>query len=762
MVFATYEKHRVAMGREDPIDEVTLNSVFNGLLGVLEPVRRALTSAYRTDESLETLSETTWTPSSSACFESSRQGGGQKGHVTNVAEVAAAALSQCGALFESIHQHIVDGDLDFHEEVSPSSDETEEERIWFSSNPGWEEEVVDSNVRFNGEIGAEASYIFLDAQRKDYGRTQPILVRMQFFPKVTVNGRVLLNHVIEFYEYAREDEVWDDSVTDAVLTYNTGRSFRCEIFGILEPLKVRVISKGEGLPYYASKELQKRLHAILRQMDCFRLIGRPLCPTDLMDCVSNPVQGEGEWGGPLHWFSVDYSSATDCLSASLSEKILKYLTQDLPARMREIFLRVLAPHECHYPPMKVEKGACGTSRGFDERCVECEVENELDFVRSPDGTVREAQTPCGGNHHLIQIEPVQQKNGQLMGSPLSFPILCIANLGLYLEVIKSDPRPLKQKLKGVLVNGDDMLYVAPPPFWKRHVDKGRTVGLEMTPGKAYMHRSFANANSTCFVYDLGDHEPGHPDQVRSTPWQVDFFNTGLFFGQNKVLQKDTSVDSESPSWKVAVINQLLKGALPGCQSKLLRSYLVKHRSEITKECVGRNLFIAPSLGGMGVDRPLGWRWKVTDAQRVHAALCAQEAGPFACFGRGPTFGPVLEEPRQKVSPWWDEKLKKAPPSLRKSYWVSKGQTFLKNSLLEHGFRVVGFRQPSWRRSYYNSSAIVRAAVRPAPKPWEIKIEWGAPHLLLDWDLQEGDVVIYRDGVAVGVKRASGIQDELSI
>jgi hypothetical protein len=150
-----------------------------------------------------------------------------------------------------------------------------------------------------------------------------------------------------------------------------------------------------------------------------------------------------------------------------------------------------------------------------------------------------------------------------MGSPLSFPILCLANLGLYLEVIKDDKRPLSEKLAGVLVNGDDMLYVAPESLWERHVQTGRKVGLEMTPGKAYKHKVFANANSTCFHYDL--------DIEGSTPWQIDFLNTGLLFGQNKVLQKDTGVDAEGQHHRVPVINQLLKGALPGKERSLLRT-----------------------------------------------------------------------------------------------------------------------------------------------------------------------------------------------
>jgi hypothetical protein len=69
-----------------------------------------------------------------------------------------------------------------------------------------------------------------------------------------------------------------------------------------------------------------------------------------------------------------------------------------------------------------------------------------------------------------QVEPGLMKRGQLMGSILSFPILCLANLGLYLRVTQESQRNWtdKQRLDAVLVNGDDMLYVASPDLFYKH------------------------------------------------------------------------------------------------------------------------------------------------------------------------------------------------------------------------------------------------------------------------------------------------------
>jgi hypothetical protein len=619
MVLATYEKHRKAMSLEDPISEDALELVFDGLLGVLEPIRRKLTASYETNDDLNELSETSWAPSQAACFEASRLAGGQK-------------------------QVLID------HAVNPLSGQDVEEDFFDRRD-----QTAHPSIRVD-----------------------PDLVRMQFYHKIVINGQVRTNIVIEYYEYPDAMDRWNDNLADAILCLDTGRPLNCEIYGILEPLKVRVISKGEAVPYYAAKELQKRLHAIMREMDCFRLIGRPLCPTDLMDCAEHRVNGVGE--GQHLWFSVDYSSATDCLSASLSSKILRYLIQDLPERMQEIWVRVLAPHVCHYPPVK------GGEKIHDElHCAGCRSVSPGE------------DCPDLGNQ--TELAPVEQKNGQLMGSPLSFPILCLANLGLYLEVIHDDPRPLREKLKGVLVNGDDMLYVAPESLWDWHVALGRHVGLVMTPGKAYKHRVFANANSTCFHYNL--------DREGATPWQISFLNTGLLFGQNKVLQKDTGLDVMQQSNAVSVMNQVLKGALPGKEAVLLKSYLNRHKDKVNAICAGRNLFIPTSLGGMGVNPPPKWKWSVTDRQRLTASARVRAIGPYAEFGFGPRRSPKPLEYLERVHPYMIREGTAERQSLhRYDRRIVQDKTMLKSYLLSQSVYITSTPVPTWRRSFYRSGLVI--------------------------------------------------------
>lgn len=457
-------------------------------------------------------------------------------------------------------------------------------------------------------------------------RRDPDLIRMTFYPRVVISGRVQLNVVIEEYGYPEGEKSWYDSLRKTCVYFaKEQRTLQATIQAVLEPLKVRVISKGNAAPYYISKRLQKALHGVMREMDCFRLIGAPLGAVDLVDLALNPVQtGTGQ----LEWFSIDYSAATDRLSARLSASILNYLVEGQDLAMQNVWRAVLAPHFCKYP------------FPFDSA-----------------------------------VPAVQQVNGQLMGSILSFPILCLANLGLYLTTIQEDSRSLSDKLKGVLVNGDDMLYVAPASLWKVHVQNGLRVGLTMSPGKAYHHPVYANANSACYHFDLNQlktttivrltgmrREGGIPTPVwsefksfasrSSTPFSIPFLNTGLYFGQNKVLGGDDHDVEKSYS---STINRLVQGALPGKAADLLAMYISRHKSELNKECVGRNLFLPESLGGMGVNPVEGFAsTKITIAQRALAKQM-MVSNPFATLDQYPLnsehFGTLPEAPQPLRAPW---------------------------------------------------------------------------------------------------------------
>lgn len=566
LVLTTYREHREAMDQDDPITDTTHDRVMKGLKPVLKEVRQTLRQKYSTAGR-----EADWlTPEETSHSASTRA----------CWEASRAKGGQLGSLMRTLP------------------------RIQ-AANP---KNHVASSV----------------------GRLNPDLVCMTFYPRAIVSGRVELNVIIETYAYPDGEREWYDHLRRTNVMYaQEQRVLKATIQAVLEPLKVRVISKGNAAPYYASKRLQKALHGVLREMDCFRLIGAPLQTTDLYDLAVNPVlTGDG----PLEWFSIDYSAATDKLSARLSASILNYLIEGQDPAMCNMWRSVLAPHMCEYP-----------------------------FPFSED------------------VLPVQQRNGQLMGSILSFPILCLANLGLYLSVIQEDPRPLADKLKGVLVNGDDMLYVAPRSLWKEHVELGAAVGLSMSPGKAYHHPVYANANSACYHFDLrrflyserfedtdlrkGRSRPAGTSwwtvmRHSSTPKYIPFLNVGLFFGQNKVMgghgDDVIGLDEDEKSY-VTVIDRILDGALPGKGKDVMAQYLTRFSTEIKAECRGRNMFLPISLGGMGVTQPEGFKFKVTAAQRLLARAIFDDS-PYGVVSALPLEEQHLqaslkEAPQPVTAPW---------------------------------------------------------------------------------------------------------------
>lgn len=361
----------------------------------------------------------------------------------------------------------------------------------------------------------------------------------------------------------------------------------CTIQAVLEPNKIRVISKGNALPYYSCKGLQKVLHSTLKKMPCFKLIGRPFFPSDIINLTNKA-------GKDWEWLSIDYSAATDGLSYKYSSRIFENIICNLEEDQKALARSVLGPHNLYYPKSK--------GKGVELRGI--------------------------------------QKNGQLMGSILSFPILCLANLGVYLWSTSHFRKDwtYDETLNHVLINGDDMVYAAPKAteHLKRHQEGyvkydtfannvlcGRAVGLEMSVGKAYRHREYLNINSQSVLCPL------NRDVNLRTISAVNFLNTGLFYGLHKVqgkhetmelAQAHGSTNGEVLPGIVPNLNCLLEGSLPGKEADLLKKSLTVNGETIKEECRSktyrnshhqRNLFIPQVLGGMGINPPPGWKFKVT-------------------------------------------------------------------------------------------------------------------------------------------------------
>lgn len=551
--------------------------------------------------------------------------------------------------------------------------------------------------------------------------------------------------------------------------FDNSRPLKCSVQAVQEPLKTRMISKGETIPYYSSKPFQKALHGCLRDFPCFSLIGRTLRVGDLTDiqiqhgnCFNRQVFD------PLikdySWFSVDYKAATDGLSWEYSQKIFAELIGHLPLEYQMNCWRTLSPHKLIYPskfqfeyyrnelfafrsgspkdqenpyrrytledletsccpkflnegihcldpvhclpcmdlmsgqgihnnpalPVKVSPSTIKIS--VSEHRVEHNIRDDLVRAFPNRWGLPELEDPEGS-----VLSDALQTNGQLMGSNLSFPILCLANLGVYIRVMDvhiresvayllasrntpsvgfpglwdyeslndavwlegytlSSPRALQIAFElvnnSVRINGDDMVYAGPTYLWSKHCLTSNNVGLQMSLGKAYCHPSYLNINSMsvhCSPFCDGDMKECH----------IPFLNSGLYFGQRKVLSKGElepllgpdEVRDKFPVNQIKIdlacehskdlrnglvgnIPLLLDGALPSRRNEILASYLSLHAEGITQETriilyepkgggrrgynrfiSNRNIFLPMSSGGMGIQPPEGWRFKIRPLDR---------------------------------------------------------------------------------------------------------------------------------------------------
>jgi hypothetical protein len=232
---------------------------------------------------------------------------------------------------------------------------------------------------------------------------------------------------------------------------------KTRVGAVLEPLKVRLITKGEALPYWVSRHWQKELWKYLQSFPQFVLTGTPVRESHLNDLLEREKYLALPWDGTPSLVSGDYSAATDtlkqswtatCFESSLSKLDETGLPIDEIIKYREVLRSVLYSQEVSYPA-EFEKMA--EEKGLD-------------------------------------LKPFLQKNGQLMGSVLSFPILCYVNLVCYWQALeqrfhrKFNPRHLP-----VLVNGDDILFRADSELyrlWKKSISEA---GFELSLGKNYIH-----------------------------------------------------------------------------------------------------------------------------------------------------------------------------------------------------------------------------------------------------------------------------------
>ncbi len=334
------------------------------------------------------------------------------------------------------------------------------------------------------------------------------------FENVMVKGTIGLH-----FDGKELTELWKNVVYPTMIAEALEERPDTIVIGLPEPLKVRCITAGPPLTYAVLKPMQKWLWRNLKDHDVFQLIGTPVT----CDIVKQQL------GQLLHneeFVSGDYKASTDNLHSWVSESLLESF-EEIWQELKEsgndkdefltnyledfvtLMKRALTGHNILNPLLNDEYKKSGSSKI-----------NVNDFKK--------------------------QQEGQLMGSIISFPFLCLANAAMCrwaMEITDCKNYSLKNKLSEgyskcrLLVNGDDCVFPGKIDElfvnWERITAFG---GLESSVGKTFKSTEFMTINSVQYKYS--DIRSGWEDDVSSleTDYKyqdIKYVNLGLVYGQKK-------------------------------------------------------------------------------------------------------------------------------------------------------------------------------------------------------------------------------------
>jgi hypothetical protein len=304
---------------------------------------------------------------------------------------------------------------------------------------------------------------------------------------------------------------------------------------VREPLKVRLITKGAPFRYYFSRFFQKHLWRYLTKFPQFVLTSTPLKEDHLHDLLIRESRVV-KFSSPF-WVSGDYSAATDNLNIFYTKAVFERTLSlsGLEDRYLDLLRSVIYEQNLNYPKWSL-------------------------------------------------LESKEQLNGQLMGSTLSFPILCTINLiGYWMSLEKYLGQKVKLKDLPVLVNGDDILFRSDKKLYEIWSEQIKELGFKFSLGKNYTHKSFLTVNSQGFIYD----------EKTNLFSQVKYFNCGLIRPTNV----DAREKSVLPIWDR--YNQLTLHAsnINFAHTRFLNQCRVELDSASFKG--ERNYFVSQYYGGLG-------------------------------------------------------------------------------------------------------------------------------------------------------------------
>jgi len=366
------------------------------------------------------------------------------------------------------------------------------------------------------------------------------------------------------------EEKWE-TLLSRIENYAMFEEPNVELLGLAEALSVRVISKGPPLKYTFLRNIWKFIHSTLRKHKTFTLIGVPESEEILLNVL----------GAKLHeqdsFLSGDYQNASNNIyqwaSNTVSNRIAKRL---------HLYIQI-------------------------ERMMRESLTGHIIYKRKND-------------------IPAEQKMGQLMGSIMSFPVLCIINAAMCrwsLEIALNKPLQLTQC--PLLINGDDVAMKTTEfgyLLWKKITTR---VGLTESIGKTFFSKEFVQINSRNFLYKEDStktitvtNSKGE-SKIRSMPYSmIQFINWGLVSGLKRSGKAGLN-DLTNPHDTIgARARQLQKLTPPELFNDLYRVFINKQRSWLEKTRIP--WFIPEWLGGLGLPINSEFTPSETDLRIAHLIL----------------------------------------------------------------------------------------------------------------------------------------------
>jgi hypothetical protein len=259
----------------------------------------------------------------------------------------------------------------------------------------------------------------------------------------------------------------------------------------------------------------------------FELIGKPVS-TEYLERVFSDAEGQ--------FHSLDYKSATDLLDPEVSSWCVDEICDavGMPSDLRILFHKALTGHK---------------------------------------------------------VEGQDQLWGQLMGSVVSFIVLCLVNASVcWFAYEQTLNKRVNFSDLPLAVNGDDGLVRAPPTFLKTWKEISSCIGLIPSVGKTYSHNSYLNINSTSFVFEQGKFK------------LIPYVNMGLVYGMGRSASSGLSdiVNQTISSATIGARHRALLSSCPESMRMRVHEAFLKSNMKILK---GTSLpwYIPETLGGVGLE-----------------------------------------------------------------------------------------------------------------------------------------------------------------